>query len=62
MNIGLILSIGIAVLIVVAVGFLALWVADARRADRVARDPQRVTGRWPWTRRAGRGQTPGTDR
>lgn len=33
------------VLVVVSAGFLALWVLDARRADRVAADPARVSSR-----------------
>lgn len=46
------LAIGIGVLIVIALIFTALWIADARRADRVASDPERVNRgrRWPWRR------------
>jgi hypothetical protein len=39
---------GIAVLAVVALAFTALWFADARRANRVAADPERVKPRRPW--------------
>jgi hypothetical protein len=57
------LTIGIVILIAVALIFMALWVADARRADRVASDPER-TGqgrRWPWARNRS-GRTPGSHR
>ncbi|MFL6089674.1 MAG: hypothetical protein ACJ71Z_05990 [Aeromicrobium sp.] len=38
---------GIALLVVVAAAFMILWVVDARRADRVAADPERVQGHPP---------------
>lgn len=33
---------GLCLLVLVAAGVLILWVADARRAERVAGDPERV--------------------
>lgn len=37
-----IIAAGIGLLVIVAAGVMILWVADARRADRVASDPERV--------------------
>jgi hypothetical protein len=43
---------GIFLLVVVAAAFMVLWIVDARRADRVATDPERVeeTPRRRWWR------------
>jgi hypothetical protein len=38
----------IAVLAMVTLAFTAVWLADARRANRVATDPERVSQRRPW--------------
>lgn len=42
---------GIALLVIVAAAFMVLWIVDARRADRVASDPERVEGRTAHRRR-----------
>ena len=39
---------GLAVLVLVALTFMVLWVLDARRADRVATDVERVDQRASW--------------
>jgi len=41
---------GVAVLAAVALVFSALWLADARRANRVAADPERTHPPRPWLR------------
>lgn len=33
---------GLGLLLLVAAGFVVLWIIDARRAERVAADPERV--------------------
>jgi len=38
---------GISLLVIVAALFMAVWIVDARRADHVAADPERVEGRVP---------------
>jgi hypothetical protein len=51
---------GLGLLLLVAAGVVILWVVDARRAERVAADPERVEGQpsshrnrpW-WPRTAG---------
>lgn len=45
---------GIVALVIVAAAFLALWILDARRADNVSSDPERIQPRRSWrrTRRA----------
>ena len=49
---------GLGLLLLVAAGFVVLWIIDARRAESVAADPERVEGqphstqnrrRWPRT-------------
>lgn len=53
-----IVAAGLGLLILVTAGVVVLWIADARRAERVAADPERVEGqprsshnrrRWPRT-------------
>jgi len=41
---------GIVALVIVAAAFLALWILDARRADNVASDPERIQPRRSWRR------------
>lgn len=36
------LWVGLVLLVVMCVGFLALWVVDARRANEEATDPERL--------------------
>lgn len=44
---------GVGLLVLVAVAFMVLWIADAHRADRIAADPERVP-RWRrWSRSLG---------
>ena len=49
---------GLGLLLLVAAGIVVLWIIDARRAERVASDPERVEGQphsnqnGPWWRRA----------
>lgn len=49
---------GLGLLLLVAAGVVVLWIIDARRAERVASDPERVEGKphsnqnGPWWRRA----------
>jgi hypothetical protein len=51
-------AVGLGLLLVVAAGVVILWVIDARRAEHVAADPERVQGRPPrrrwWQRTSGR--------
>lgn len=48
---------GLGLLLLVAAGVVILWIVDARRAERVASDPERVEGHThsnqngPWWRR-----------
>lgn len=42
--------VGISLLVVVATLFMIIWIVDARRADHVAADPERVEGRVPGIR------------
>lgn len=35
---------GLGLLVLVAAGVVILWIVDARRAERVAGDPERVEG------------------
>lgn len=35
---------GLGLLLLVAAGVVVLWIVDARRAERVASDPERVEG------------------
>ena len=48
---------GLGLLLLVAAGVVVLWIIDARRAERVASDPERVEGQprsnqnGPWWRR-----------
>jgi hypothetical protein len=48
---------GLGLLLLVAAGVVILWIVDARRAERVASDPERVEGQTgsnqngPWWRR-----------
>jgi hypothetical protein len=42
-----VLVVGITMLVIVAALFMILWVVDARRADPVAADPERVEGQVP---------------
>jgi hypothetical protein len=35
---------GLGLLLLVAAGVVILWIVDARRAERVAADPERVEG------------------
>ena len=53
-----IVAVGLGLLLLVAAGVVVLWIVDARRAEHVARDPERVEGqphpirsrrRWPRT-------------
>lgn len=39
-----ILAAGFILLVLVAAGFVVLWIIDARRADHIAADPERVEG------------------
>jgi hypothetical protein len=48
-----VLVVGISMLVLVAALFMVLWIVDARRADHVAADPERVEGRVPRRRRWG---------
>jgi hypothetical protein len=45
----LVASIGL--LVIVAGLFMVVWIVDARRADHIAADPERVEGRVPGRRR-----------
>jgi hypothetical protein len=38
---------GLGLLVLVAAGVVVLWIADARRAEHVASDPERVEGQPP---------------
>lgn len=42
--------VGISLLVVVAALFMVVWIVDARRADHVAADPERIEGRVPGRR------------
>jgi hypothetical protein len=42
--------VGISLLVIVATLFMVVWIVDARRADHVAADPERVQGRVPGRR------------
>jgi hypothetical protein len=42
-----VLVVGITMLVIVAALFMILWVVDARRADHVAADRERVEGQVP---------------
>ena len=48
---------GLGLLLLVAAGVLILWIVDARRAEHVAADPERVEGqprrRWWQSRTTG---------
>jgi hypothetical protein len=46
---------GIVLLLIVAAGVAVLWTADARRAEQVATDPDRVEGQPPQRHRWQRG-------
>jgi hypothetical protein len=51
-----IVVVGVGLLLLVAAGVVVLWIIDARRAERVAGDPERVEGQPPiqngrWWRR-----------
>lgn len=41
---------GISLLVIVAALFMVIWIVDARRANHVAADPERVQGRVPGRR------------
>jgi hypothetical protein len=38
---------GLGLLVLVAAGVVVLWIVDARRAEHVAADPERVEGQPP---------------
>lgn len=40
----------VPILVLVAAAFMSLWILDARRADHVASDPERVEHPRPWFR------------
>ena len=40
----------VPILVLVAAAFMALWILDARRADHVASDSERVDQPRPWFR------------
>jgi len=40
---------GLGLLVLVAAGVVVLWIVDARRAEHVAGDPERVEGQPPPT-------------
>jgi len=42
-----VLAVGISMLVLVAALFMVVWIMDARRADRVAADPERGGRRGP---------------
>ena len=48
-------AVGLGLLLIVAAGVAILWIVDARRAEHVAGDPERVQGQPPrrrWRRRS----------
>jgi hypothetical protein len=42
-----IVAAGLGLLLLVAAGVVVLWIIDARRAEHVAADPERVEGQPP---------------